>query len=88
MVTLWLIGTWVAMATCLKPKSVWGEGFQQRRRVMGTICTGVTLPRILCVPFSVSPSGCVGASLGPSPELLGSGPWWCRTCAEGLLVSV
>lgn len=31
MATLWLIGTLVAMETCLKPKSILGEGFWQRK---------------------------------------------------------
>lgn len=47
MVTLWLIGTWVAMETCLKPKSIWRKGFQRRDRVAGTICGSATLPMTL-----------------------------------------
>lgn len=47
MVTLWLMGTWVAMETCLKSKSILEEGLQQRGRVVGDVCRSAALPMIL-----------------------------------------
>lgn len=74
MVTLWLIGTWVAMETCLKPKSIWREGFQQRGRVVRTICGNATLPMTVLFPSEGLLWDGRGSSPGPSSELVSSVP--------------
>lgn len=53
MVTLWLMGTWVAMETCIKSKSILGDWLQLRRMV-GTICSSAALPRVLFYASSSS----------------------------------
>lgn len=48
---------WVAIATCLKPKSICGEGFQQRSGVTGTICSGAVWRGARPVPSQGAPWG-------------------------------
>lgn len=68
MVTLWLMGTWVAMETCRKSKSISGDWLQLRRRVVGTVCSSGTLPRFCPTPLEFLPE--MVREPEPSPGLL------------------
>lgn len=73
---------WVAIATCLKPKSIWGEGLQQRSRVTGTICGSAMRPRARPAPSQGAPWGGWDPA-GP----LGMGRRWPRRAPPAWSVS-